>query len=351
MAPGPRSFLPVVALTLMLSGCSDADPTAAGPGDLAGATDLAAAEAALTTLAAPAWAIGQWWEWEVSFGTTTLDETFCSIVVAADGSGYTLATEKTAWAKEEAAFDHPLLGAVSKALVMGGPDGDWSILSFPLTDGKTWTASIPNIAWDILPERVDVAMTARFVPQADRAPLVALTGLAGTSTLLEGEYDPAAGWFSSLRLFDIDPGQEELEVGYRAASTGTNYTGPWFKHEAKQLVSLADQNGFSDVPTEGGTPYTDPPQPSVSFTVAEGKTLFGYIVAEAAVGARAAILVDPAHQERHIEAHGDLNGGEAGLFLDEPALAGEWRLGTAGGGGYTGLYAEIFEITEGGGTL
>jgi hypothetical protein len=345
-----RAFLSLAILALLLAGCTGSKPDAEETGVPGATLAPGAADPSATSVAAPVWAIGQWWEWEVSFGTVTLEETFCSIVVAADGSGYALATEKTAWAKEEAAFDHPLLGTVSKGLVMSGLDGDWSLLSFPLADGKTWTASVPNIAWDILPERVDVAMTARFVPQQGKAPLVVLTGLSGTSTLLEAEFDPASGWFSSLRFFDIDPGQEALEVGFRAASSGTNYTGPWFQHVATPLVSLADQNGFSDVPTEGGEPYTAPPQPYVAFTVTEGKTLFGYVIAEAVAGARAAALVDPANQARHLEAQGAPEG-QAGLFLDEPGMPGEWRLVTGGAGGYSGLYAEIFEVAEGGGTF
>jgi hypothetical protein len=237
-------------------------------------------------------------------------------------------------------------------LTMSGPDGDWSLLSFPLTDGKTWTASMPNIAWDLLPANgVELAMTATFSqPTHGEPPSVYLTGKSGALTLLTGTFDPASGWFSDLQFFDVDPGQEELEIGFVAKSSGLNYTGPYFQHAAKPLVALVDQEGFDDVPTEGGQPYTTAPQPYVAFTVGEDKTLYGYIVAEAVVGARAAALVDPANQARHLEAEGAPEG-ETVLFLDEPALAGEWRLATGGAGGYSGLYAELFELTEGSSTL
>jgi hypothetical protein len=342
-------------LALLMAGCAGDKPEAGPDGTAADDSQTGRELVPLTSIPAPAWQIGQWWEWQVGFGTQTMEGTFRSIVVAADGAGYTLATENTAWAKDEAAFDHPLLGQVLKPdLTLSGPDGTLSLLSFPLTDGKTWTASMPNIAWDFLlpAERVDLGMTARFSqPTHGEAPVVHLTGTSGEAMLLQATYDPATGWFSDLGFFDVDPGEEGLEVGYHAKSAGTNYTGPYFLHTAVPLLQLFDASGFDDVPTEGGQPYTAPPQPYHSFTLREGTTLYGYVVAETVVAAREVALIDPTNEARHVTSAGALDGGNAGLFLDEPAIAGEWRLATTGAGGFSGAFAEIFELTEGSFTM
>jgi hypothetical protein len=357
-APGTR-WLPMartptaIALAaFLLAGCSAQDPLeadAALDGRVPGGAALS-----FDSIPAPAWTVGQWWEWEISLGDATLPDTFCSIVVATEGGTYMLATEDDASAKHHAALGNPLLGPVSKGnLAMTGYGmADWALLSFPLTDGKAWTTSIPNIAWDIFPDRVDVAMAATFVPRtAGAPPLVSLAGMADGHILIEAEYDPATGWFSSLRVYDVDPGQEELEVGFRAKSTGADYTGAYLQHAARPVLQLDDRVGFNNHPADGGQPYTQAPQPHGSFTLAEGKTLYGYIIAETVVGARAVSLVDPNHQARHIESVGDLNGNENALFLDEPAVAGEWQLISAGIGGFSGLFAQLFEITEGSFTM
>lgn len=348
MARAPMAF---TLVALLMAGCSAQDPVE-GDAPLGGTTG--GDTLSFDSIPAPMWTVGQWWEWEVSFGDQTLPDTFCSIVVATDGSAYTLATENDARAKQHAAFDHPLLGPVSKGnLAMTGYGGpEWALLSFPMTDGKTWTTSIPNIAWDIFPERVDVTMAATFVPrQAGTPPLVSLSGTTEGHLLLEAQYDPATGWFSWLRIYDVDPGQEELEVGFRATSTGTNYTGPYHQHTARPVLQLDDRTGFDNHPADGGQPYTQAPQPHGSFTLAEGKILYGYIIAETVVAARAVALVDPNHEARHLESIGDLNGNEDSLFLDEPAAPGEWRLVTTGVGGFSGLFVQLFEVTEGSFTL
>src|SRR5690349_6565588 len=57
---------------------------------------------ASSSVPAPTWAVGQWWEWEASFGDTVTDGTFCTIVTAVDAT-YEVATENEAMAKEAAA--------------------------------------------------------------------------------------------------------------------------------------------------------------------------------------------------------------------------------------------------------
>lgn len=333
----------------VLAGCADDsdDPLAEAGADDAGPIVLDA-----TSIAAPTWQVGQWWEWETTFQGGPQPETFCSIVLSA-GASHVLVTEKDGMAKEAAAFGHPLLAPVGAGdLAFGGwGDAPWAILSFPLTDGKTWTSTIPNIAWDVfLPsDTVDVAFTATFGEAAPgQQPVVAIKGIAQELTVLDAEYDPATGWFRSLTFYDVDPGQDPLEVKWSAKSAGMDYTGPTFQATAEPLLAFGDRVGFSDFPTEGGQPYTQPPAPYHTFTMAEGQHLYGFIEMAAFAGARGLVLVDPANGQRNVYAAGAPEG-ESFLALDEPGQAGEWKLMTAGAGGFSGAFAQVYavQLTEG----
>jgi hypothetical protein len=344
--------LALVALAvLLLSGCSAKAPAEAAGAGADGAMSPDAAAMAPASFAAPVWKVGQWWEWQTTFGTATRDETFCSIVVGVDGGSYAVATERDGMAKEEAAFSHPLLGSIGKSdLAMSGwGDDPWSLLSFPLTDGKTWTATMPNIAWDSVDgPTVDLAMTARFsVPTPGEAVTVSVEGKVGDATLAAGIYDPSTGWFRDLSFFDNDPGQEGVEVAFHAKSTGTNYTGPIVQATATPILSWSDGSGFDDVPTSGGQPFVNP-NPYSDFAVqgGDGHLLYGVLVAETVVGARAVVLTDPNGQERHFEAHAAStdSSGSSFLWLDEPAIAGTWRVGSAGAGGYSAAYGQLYEV-------
>lgn len=358
-----RLAMAAVLISALVAGCAGSQ----GAGDAATLGDDSAAQqvgqmlvdlTAESSVGAPSWQPGQWWEWEFTVGAQVLDGTARSIVLTADGSGYTLVTENSAYAKEEAAFGGPLLGPVGKSdLSMQGwggpaPGATWSLLSFPLTDGKTWSAGMPNIAWDIVPDTtVQLAMTATFEGSIGDIGGFRITGQVDGQTLVEAEYDAATGWFARLAFYDVDPGQEELELQFRAKSAGLNYTGPYFQHTATSLVSFEDPNGFDDVPTEGGQPYTNAPQPHHTFTMKAGTTLFGYIVSISVLGERVAVLIDPANGQRNQMATGQIEDSETVLFLDEPSIAGEWRLLTAGAGGFTMTAAELFEVTEGNFTM
>ena len=347
-----RAAAVATLLALLLAGCSGSDPAAdtAAPDDAAPTGDPTARLDATSSVPAPSWQVGQWWEWEVFFEGGVGDEPFCSIVTSDAGGSYALATEK-AWAsKEEAAFDVPLLGPAGKGdLSTQGWGGDLRLLQFPLTDGKTWTASMPNIAWDVLlpAETADIAMEARF---DDTLQGYRITGTAGGGTILQATYIPSTGWFGELVFHDIDPGQEGVEVGYRAKSTGLNYTGPYFTHEAQLLLEFEDLNGFTDVPTEGGQPITQAPQPSHTFTMSEGKSLYGIVVAEAVAGARTVVLTPPQGEARRVDAVGAPEGSGVSFF-DEPGMAGEWRVATAGAGGFSGAFVSLYEMAETAATL
>lgn len=342
-----KALLAALAAALLLSGCAgkDGSPAADALGMAGDGGDDATGP--VTSIPAPQWQAGQWWEWETTFADGTRPETFCSIVLST-GSDSVLVTERDGMAKEAAAFGHPLLAPVRASdLAMGGwGDAPWSLLWFPLTDGKAWTSSIPNIAWDVFypATAVDAELTATFgQAEEGQAPVVSIVGMVQELKVLDAEYDPATGWFRSLTFYDVDPGQDPLEVTWRAKSAGLGYTGPYFQAQAELLLGFDDRVGFSDVPTEGGQPYTDAPEPYHTFTMGEGTTLYGFVGAESVAGARSLVLVEPDSNHRLVAAPGAPEG-EQFLFLDEPGKAGEWRLATAGAGGFSGAFAELHEV-------
>lgn len=346
----------VVALALLLPGCSTAPDKAAAAAPLS-ETSPSAAPANLdakSSVPAPDWAIGQWWEWETSFGTSVSDFTYCSIVIGKEGKAYTVATEKTEAAKEEATFGMPLLGSIAGGdlAMTGWGDAPWALLSFPLSDGKTWTTTMPNIAWDSIHSRTaDLAMSAAFDAAIGKIGGFHITGSTGGATLVQGEYDAAAGWFTGLRFYDTDAGEEGLEIGFRAKSMGLDYTGPYFVHTAKPLLVLEDGSGFTDDPTQGGQPFVQP-QPQGTFTMQAGTRLYGQVFVDTVLAARTVALLTPAGEVRQVnDYNADLNGDSVGALVDEPAIPGDWHIFSAGAGGYSQASVHLFELTEGNFTM
>src|SRR5688500_1053997 len=138
----PRALVALVSM-LLLAGCTGGD--GGGKDDAAAGDDILGDGMVPTvtsnsSVQAPTWQAGQWWEWETTFGTEVADYTFCSIVLTGGDGERFLVTENEDMAKGEAAFGHPLLGQILSDLTMvGWGHGGFNVLSFPLEDGKTWT--------------------------------------------------------------------------------------------------------------------------------------------------------------------------------------------------------------------
>lgn len=338
---------PVLALLLiaLLAGCSDAPASDAGV--QAGADAPCAADpcadaplSADSSVPAPTWAVGQWWEWEPADVAGT-GESFKSVVLSTGASGSVVGTDSVDRAKQRAAFDHILMGELSSTLAVTAWGGAWELLSFPLTDGKTWATSIPNIAWDIYGPSVELAMRADF---DDAIGGFRFMGHKDGAMVLEGTYLPATGWFGELVVYDVDPEQDALEFKFTALKSGLDFAGSVYTATAEPLLVIADQNGFTDVPTEGGQPIVAAPQPHGTFTMAADTYLYGAIVAVGVVGGRVIALTDPANQQRAVVAKGAPED-EQVLWIDEPGLAGQWTLATAGAGGFSAAFVELYEVT------
>ena len=89
------------------------------------------------------------------------------------------------------------------------------------------------------------------------------------------------------------------------------------------------------------------PAPRLSTTAT---SWYGIIVTQAVLGARTVVLTPPQGESRHVDAVGAPEGGTA-VFLDEPGLAGEWRVSTTGAGGFSGAIVSLYEMTETAATL
>lgn len=340
--------LVALLLVALLAGCSEAPAgdTGADAGGVdddcaTGATDPCAGAplSAASSVPAPKWAVGQWWEWEPADATGT-GEPFRSVVLTTGAGGSVVATDDVERAKQRAAFDHILMGDLSATLAVTAWGGEWQLLSFPLTSGKTWTATIPNIAWDIYGPSVDLAMRADFDDGIDGFRFM---GHNGDAMVLEGTYLPATGWFGELVVYDVDPEQDPLEFKFTAVKSGLNFTGSVFTATAEPLLLLMDQNGFTDVPTEGGEPIVAVPQPHGTFTMVAETHLYGAIVAVGVAGGRVVTLTDPANEQRQLVATGAPED-EQVLWLDEPSIAGQWTLATAGAGGFSAAFVELYEV-------
>lgn len=339
-----RILLALLAVAL-LAGCAGQAPAAApDPGLTAGDCDDADCPAgpgltADSSVPAPAWSVGQWWEWEPE-DASGVGASFRSVVLSAGSGAAVVGTDSPDRAKQAAAFDHLLIGEVGADLEVAAWGDPWSLVAFPLTNGKTWTATLPNIAWDVyLPdETVEVAMRADFDEALQGFRLM---GHVDDDMVVEATYLPATGWYGELVVYDVDPEQDPLEFRYRAKSTGLNFTGPAYTATAEALLVLADGSGL-DAPPPEGQPFVQP-QPHGQFTMGDGG-LYGLLLANSVVGTRAITLTDPQGQQRQVVSAAHLEEDEQLLWLDEPGVAGQWTVATTGAGGFSLAYVELYEI-------
>lgn len=346
-----RPLAAFVAVALLLSGCASS-PGAEGPGDATGtdtpcdpAVDVNACEpqplSADSSVPAPTWAVGQWWEWQPEDGNG-VGTPFRAVVVSTSADGAVLGSDVALRAKQDAAFDQLMLGEVGAGLALSGWNLDWDMLSFPLTNGKTWTATIANIAWDEHPydQPLDLDMRAEFDEALQGFRIM---GHAGEDMLFEATYLPATGFYGEFVVYDTDEGQPPLEFSYTALSAGHNFTGPVYTATAEPLLNLIDAIGFDDVPIEGGQPVVAP-QPHGTFTMANGDLLFGQVGALAIVGSRVVTLTDPANEQRQVVATGAPED-EQVLLVDEAGVAGQWTVATSGAGGLSVGWASLYAVT------
>lgn len=212
------TLLALLLLVPCLAGCSDDGATPDDP-------DPAAADPA--GLAVPAWAIGDYWVYETTFGDWTL-------VVSEDaGADWIVDTADPNLSFFSGAFGEiSYLGAIRKSDLAGSQEGQRvQFMSFPLTDGKTWRTT-----WD----QEEVTMVATRVSD-DRYEIV---GSVGDAVRKEVVYDNATRWFESV-VFYGDDGEEFGRMTVREAGHG------WTGDVVRVTPELIDEQSF----TGAAVPY------------------------------------------------------------------------------------------------
>lgn len=128
-----RILVVAASLVLLLAGCSG-PPAAAPSSTLPDGSVVAAGDKGV---AAPEWAVGDWWNFTGPFGG------FDYVVSAADGDDYTIDTGARSLAWFDARNDISTMGPVRKS-DLAGSQGQTRVqfFDFPLKDNKTWTMTL-----------------------------------------------------------------------------------------------------------------------------------------------------------------------------------------------------------------
>lgn len=310
-------------------------------------------------LPAPKWEIGDVFEVHFYFGKDDSEGSHIQTVVVEDtGSAWVVATTDQEAAKDEATWDFPVMGPISKADLdtsSFGTTWDW-MYDFPLSEGKSWTGQVEFLNFNTFGfETHQVTFTAAFDERIDTPhgayPGFKIEGLTNAGKLLDYNYVPYIQWFSHLWFYDLTT-EEEEDFFFHAMSMGVsaNFTGEYYLDRGK----LVWDSGFTYVPImalNGEAPYVSGP-PAESFTVGEGATylrgIAGAFVATGVsqlrvVDSEGALMVDLEAQH----ADGDPEGfGFSFTFVEETPVAGEYRAVSNGAGLVWGAFGTLVEVTE-----
>jgi hypothetical protein len=358
-----RAFVVLLVVVVgSFSGCVDrsapldsTDAVEAAPlAGTAASTSITAAD----PVAAPVWTVGTWFGHHVFFGADDQEgQHYNTIVTRDDGDSYFLASDDESAAKDEAAFDIPILGPVRKTdLHVTGLGGQWDLFRFPMKDGSTWKSTF-TVAMDES-FSYEVTHVATFNPAIETpyGPRPGFDIVAHTSDheqLLSYDYVPDLGWYAHLFVFELaTPEPDDFLFHVMSMGRGTGWTGSYYVYESTTMLQAV--RGFA--PSENFPPEMPPnvfaePEPLLTFTMAEGSTLlYGFVYGYAVAGAEEIVLVDPNGGHHEFQAIGAPEG-EDGSDIELPAIAGEWKLLSAGAGVVWIEVAYLWQLTAAHGEL
>lgn len=292
-------------LASVLAGCmggggapdagSETQAAALQPGQIA--ADESVAEALLDPTVVPRWNVGD--AWTITSHGFGAEEQSTLVVTAVSSDAYTLASTSEQTAGFDAMFDVSYLGAIRASDLAGSQQGSpVQYFSWPLADGKAWTAS-----WD----GYEVALTATKATDGR----FMIVGTVDGEDYVHFDYDPALKWWSHL---------EFVRDGYGFEVNGfeTGWTGEVATAVAEEVYSAST-----------GAPVASPN--TGSFTISEGQS-FAMVTLQGggAQWARAFYLFDPSGAPYSTTSMGNVEADGAGMqiFLQEqiPATPGEWRV-------------------------
>ncbi len=297
------------------------------------------------------WSIGDRYGVHVFIGPDDTEGIhFNCIVVSETAQDWMLAADTQQAAKEEAVWDYPILGPVSKTqLTTSGFGGDWPLYEFPMSDGKTWTGNIA-MGFD---KTMKIEFEAKFNPSITTAtskqPGFDIRGVDSAANLvLEYNYVPELGWFTQFNWYNPEDGTLEakaISMGFERDWTGTYYLDT-------AAVEVEHHNLVGVDPDAPGTYYDDATPPSKFQVDADDDYLVGFVFSFAFAGSHVTELVAPDNTERHFPAYSAVAVQEySEVAIDEAAKPGEWQVATAGAGVVVGGGAFLWTVKENSFTL
>lgn len=197
----------VLLLAFPLAGCSDAGPAEEDPDGRNG-------DAAPAAVEAPAWAVGDWWMYDLStVGAVTF------VVTGDAGDAWTVDVDHADMAFWHAAFGQiSTVGSIGKKHLDGSQEhGAVHFLDFPLQDNKTW-----GLTWD----GIDFQATTRLDGERAHVTATADDGRVRTYT-----YDASVGWFRSMEARDANGTVEFAATFQRGGHGHTGEVVRWTVHD------------------------------------------------------------------------------------------------------------------------
>jgi len=293
----------------------------------------------------PQWRLGQSWThaWEIpSQGVAFSTEV---VVTNATASGYQLASDTLEMALFHASFIFPDLGTMATDL-SGTTQGAFRFpwYSFPLEDGKRWTAVMEDLDFQLQPVRSELTLTATLRADSPRQVFdIEARDAAGLQARYD--YDPEVGWFTEF--FGYEGGEDPEAWMYRIRLEGhqPDWSGTWYRSEGELVV----QHLNILVPPAG---YVQPAV-ATSFQLRPDATHFmGLLFSFAEGGAHDAQVVAP-DGTRH---HATVAGG-AGIYhadganiVQVEAQPGTYHVSTVGAGAVAaggGVFGWSHKVSQG----
>ena len=357
-----RAALVLPLLLVSFAGCVDGDAASIPDGSSLPDADVPATVAstsitALDAVPAPVWTRGTAFGHHVFFGADDEEgEHYSTIVTSVEGDSYFLASDNEQAARDEAAFDIPILGPVRKSdLHVTGLGGDWDFFKFPLKDGLTWDSTF-TVALGEAPLSWDVTHVASFnpaieTPHGPRPGFDIVAHTAEGEQLLYYDYVPDLGWYAHLFVYDLTT-EEDGDFAFHVMSMGrtSEWHGEYFVYEGKNLAQQISAFYPVDPDDPGAEPWIDP-KPYATFTMDSGSTyLYGFLFAIAVGGVQEVLLIDPDGEIHEVRAVGAPIAEEGG-DIDLPAVPGEWKIVSAGAGAVAVSAAFLWQLTAQHGTL
>ncbi len=222
--------LAVGLLAIALPGCSG--PKGGAAPQVPDANGAVTGADGNVTLALPAWAVGDHWDYGLEVAGTGEEGVTVYVVTEDLGTDWRMDTDSDERAFQDARDDVSRLGPQRKS-DLAGSQGDERVEFFrwPLAAGATWATR-----WD----HQDV--TVRVVSVDAQG--ARLTASNATQAVYEYSYDAAAGWFGELKRLAPDG---SLAVHLTLLQSGHGWRGTALRYELVHLVSGTSANAPGSV--------------------------------------------------------------------------------------------------------